>query len=518
MSDPVAVDSSIQGAPDPSQPPQAPPQAPPQQPAPDDQKTHGWRAVLQGALSALKGAGEGALLGGIPGAIAGGVNPKLTQERFNNARTAANQQVQQRAAQIQFTNAEAASQMADARMRDAQREQMPAQLQLKRDEMEQETAKMLINAGIMPRAVAENTTLGATTGAQQLQDANGGAVPQMVYLHVGDHHLAFNPDDMAGNAAVLDQVNTYQQVTGGPQFTSSGQLLKQPNKVQILQGAATLMSPTPIGGQKAEQQIQQYQGYINNVEAWPDDKPNKEKVLNGLKDAQKLLIQANSEATAKQEKLAAARGAAAQNAKAVSVIDPATNRVIYTDARTAKEQGLTPASEGTKLEAKAAQLEDMNVGSQNARKAITGLKTKISPATLVQIQAALKSNSEGYIENAKRNLLESGLSEDQAQYVTSILNLQERALSLRSIGGQGQGSETQRQQILRLLPGIADLDNKQLMKQKLDAFDQQVGIYFKNLPKVNVKGTAASPSGQQQQAPATASGSDFFSNFGGTKR
>jgi hypothetical protein len=135
----------------------------------------------------------------------------------------------------------------------------------------------------------------------------------------------------------------------------------------------------------------------------------------------------------------------------------------------------------------------MQVGSQNARTAIDGLRTKINPATLVQIQAALKSGDEGYIENIKRNLFNQNLSPDVNQYITAVLNLQERALSLRSLGGQGQGSEAQRNAIVRLLPTVADLSNKQLMKNKLDAFDQQVGIYYKNLPKVNVKGTAASP-------------------------
>jgi len=203
-----------------------------------------------------------------------------------------------------------------------------------------------------------------------------------------------------------------------------------------------------------------------------------------------------------QSDLAAARGAAAQNAKAVAVIDPATNRSILVDAKTAKAQQMTPAGEGAKLEAKAAQLQDMQVGSQNARTAIDGLRTKINPATLVQIQAALKSGDEGYIENIKRNLFNQNLSPDVNQYITAVLNLQERALSLRSLGGQGQGSEAQRNAIVRLLPTVADLSNKQLMKSKLDAFDQQVGIYYKNLPKVNVKGTAASPAGQQE-APKT---------------
>jgi len=518
MSDtPVPVSSDIQGAPDPSQAPAAQPQAAPPQadsaappqasPAPaNNPETHGWRAVLKGALAALgqhiKGAGEGALVGGIPGAIMGAASPKMADNALKLRQQSAQNAVQEQAAKIKFTDAEAASQMADAHMRDVQREQMPEELKLRRDEFEQRIAHMYIGMGIMPKAVAENSTDGAHAGVQQIQDANGGAVPPMVYLHVGDHHLAFDPNDLAANAGVLKQVNQYQQITGGQQIPSTLMLQKQPNKTQLVQAASTIFSPTPVGAAKANQQIQQYQGYINTVSAWPDDTPDKKEVLGKLKDAQKLLVDARTADVKQQSDLAAARGAAAQNAKAVAVIDPATNRSILVDAKTAKAQQMTPAGEGAKLEAKAAQLQDMQVGSQNARTAIDGLRTKINPATLVQIQAALKSGDEGYIENIKRNLFNQNLSPDVNQYITAVLNLQERALSLRSLGGQGQGSEAQRNAIVRLLPTVADLSNKQLMKSKLDAFDQQVGIYYKNLPKVNVKGTAASPAGQQE-APKT---------------
>jgi hypothetical protein len=518
MSDtPVPVSSDIQGAPDPSQPPQqaaapaqadsaAPPQASPAPAPADNPETHGWRAVLKGALTALgqhiKGAGEGALAGGLPGAIVGAASPKLADQAMQFQQQSRKNNLDAQAAKIKFADAEAASQMADAHMRDVQREQMPEELKLRRDELEQKIAQMYISMGVMPKAVAENTTDGAHAGAQQLQDANGGAVPAMVYLHVGDHHLAFDPNDLAANAGVLKQVNDYQRIVGGQQIPSTLMLQKQPNKTQLVQSASTIYSPTPVGAAKANQQIQQYQGYINTVSAWPDDTPDKKEVLGKLKDAQKLLVDARTADVKQQSDLAQARGAAAQNAKAIAVIDPATNRSILVDAKTAKAQQMTPAGEGAKLEAKAAQLQDMQVGSQNARTAIDGLRTKINPATLVQIQAALKSGDEGYIENIKRNLFNQNLSPDVNQYITAVLNLQERALSLRSLGGQGQGSEAQRNAIVRLLPTVADLSNKQLMKSKLDAFDQQVGIYYKNLPKVNVKGTAASPAGQQD-APKT---------------
>jgi hypothetical protein len=107
-------------APDQPQAPAAQPQADPSSDAyspaaPGDpdagSSTHGWRAVLKGALSGLenhlKGAGEGALMGGIPGAIAGGLSP-------NSAGVAWQQEQQMRQARADAMTANARSAMADA--------------------------------------------------------------------------------------------------------------------------------------------------------------------------------------------------------------------------------------------------------------------------------------------------------------------------------------------------------------------------------------------------------------------
>ena len=60
--------------------------------------THGWRAVLRGALSGLeshlKGAGEGMLTGGIAGAVTGAIAPSVADTAFKNARAMAQARVQ----------------------------------------------------------------------------------------------------------------------------------------------------------------------------------------------------------------------------------------------------------------------------------------------------------------------------------------------------------------------------------------------------------------------------------------
>src|SRR5437660_8757241 len=86
---------STQPAPQPATPnyPPSPDQPGGQAPSPqaqpvDDPNTHGWRAVLKGALqgleSHLKGAGEGLVAGGVGGAIVGAVNPQMVENALRN--------------------------------------------------------------------------------------------------------------------------------------------------------------------------------------------------------------------------------------------------------------------------------------------------------------------------------------------------------------------------------------------------------------------------------------------------
>lgn len=460
----------------------APPAAAPPAAAQDDPNTHGWRSVLKGALSGLeehlKGAGKGLVAGGIPGAVIGAVDPQ-------QAERAAQMQKAQRESKMKFADAQAASQVADAHLRDAQREQLPKALQMQQDELDQRTAQMWITAGVYPEIVIPNTPDGAHAAADQLMKKYG-AVPSLVYLHMGNEIVGFNPDSLASNSAVLTQVNNFQKVTGGPAYNPAT-LKNAPNKTQLTQDAAHLFSPTFPGMDKAQGMISQYDGYIAKVKLWPDGDSDKIHTLDKLQSAKDGLASAYNKRLEDQNKQAAIRGEAAQNAKAIEVVDPETNVAHFVSAGEAKAKGLTSSATAAKSEAKIAQLEDMQLGSKTARKAVEGLKNGLSPENLVKMTAALRSDSPSYIDKAKDALISGGLTDDQTAFVTAILNLQERALSLRSIGGQGQGSETQREAIVRLLPGLKDLGNPKLMRSKLDAFDQQVSIYFKNIPRVNTK-------------------------------
>ena len=114
----MAPDQQPAAAPQPATTPNYPPSpdqggpVPQSSPDPDaGSNTHGWRAVLRGALSGLEnhleGAGKGLISGGIPGAIVGAVNPAMADNALA-ARTAVQN------ARVQQAQAQAKTAMADA--------------------------------------------------------------------------------------------------------------------------------------------------------------------------------------------------------------------------------------------------------------------------------------------------------------------------------------------------------------------------------------------------------------------
>src|SRR5438309_3683429 len=124
-------DQQPAAAPTPNYPP-SPDQPGGQAPSPqaqpvDDPNTHGWRAVLKGALQGLenhlKGAGEGLITGGIPGAVIGAASPGLA----DNAMAARSAMV---TAHVQQAQAAARSAMQDTQFQADNHDVQMAQSQI----------------------------------------------------------------------------------------------------------------------------------------------------------------------------------------------------------------------------------------------------------------------------------------------------------------------------------------------------------------------------------------------------
>jgi len=162
-----------QSAPQPAAAPNYPPspdqpggQAPSPQAQPvDDPNTHGWRAVLKGALSGLEnhleGAGKGLLAGGIPGAVVGAISPDRAENalqaqgamqtaRVQAAQAAAKSAMQDTAFQADNHNVQLAQAQVHLQQLQANYDSMPKDFQ---DHLMQEGAEAgqhILDSGIEP--------------------------------------------------------------------------------------------------------------------------------------------------------------------------------------------------------------------------------------------------------------------------------------------------------------------------------------------------------------------------------
>jgi hypothetical protein len=99
----------------------------------------------------------------------------------------------------------------------------------------------------------------------------------------------------------------------------------------------------------------------------------------------------------------------------------------------------------------------------------------------------------GVMSNEVQTLLGTQqLTPAQQDFVVWVAQLQERALSLRNVAGMGAGSDQLRNAILATLPGVKS-GNKQMALKQLDAFDNQVALLERGVPKVRGQGGVTPP-------------------------
>lgn len=196
----------------------------------------------------------------------------------------------------------------------------------------------------------------------------------------------------------------------------------------------------------------------------------------------------------------AARGAGYNQSRPVQVADENGN-LVWMSAGEAEARDLAPAAEAVKTGGRIAQMNDIENASKQVRAALkeTGNES-FSPTQVAKLTMAMKETDPTVMRNEIANLAASGLTPAQQDLVTWLYQLQERALSLRSIAGMGQGSETTRLAILKALPGITSGNTEMAFKQ-LDAFDNMVKNLRGGIPNVKGKlgsGTAGGGENQNQ--------------------
>lgn len=148
-------------------------------------------------------------------------------------------------------------------------------------------------------------------------------------------------------------------------------------------------------------------------------------------------------------------------------------------------------SAGVQAASKDKQFADIDYAADKARAAINGLDKPMNAFQIAKLEMAMRETDPGVFNTEIDTMLGSQkLTEPQQDFVTWIAQLHERAMSLRSIAGMGQGSESLRQAIIATLPGIKSGD-KQLMLKQLDAFQNQAKILSEGVPNIKPQGEGA---------------------------
>jgi hypothetical protein len=184
---------------------------------------------------------------------------------------------------------------------------------------------------------------------------------------------------------------------------------------------------------------------------------------------------------------AGARGMAYGQYRPVQAINPATGNVEYMFAKDAIASGAAGASEGTRLMSKDAQISDIQTASGYLRDSIKKLDRPFDAQQIAKLTLALQSQDENVARTELQTLAGSQeLTPAQQDFVIWVNQINERAMSLRSIAGQGQGAQDLRNAVRNMLPGVRSGSQEMALKQ-LDAFDQQVKILKSGIPGVKKK-------------------------------
>lgn len=485
---PPPVTATPEGGPAPAP---AAPQAPPDSQA--DPAKHGWRNVVVGAL-------KGLALGGVPGAIQGGVDPNRANAAYAQQQQTAQAKLQQAQANVKFQNASAAETVANAQYHDALRQQLPKELQAQASQRDQSMVQFFIDHGIQPHVVTDNTADGAQAGLEQLTSAHG-AVPPLTVFHLGDKLVGFDLNQVGNNQQLLPLVNQIGSIVGRPQVDlATWNKLPAGAKAKAVDEASHFFNPPVQGSDKIDGQIEQYKNYAAAAALAPDS-PEKPETVSKLKGVVDYLQRAKAANQKSKVELAGVRGSAAQNARAVAVVDD-QGQLSYQHAGDAIASGTAPAAQGVQALAKEAQFKEIVTASGKLRQAIKALPdTPFTPKDIASLTLATRSSDPKVLSNIAASFAgNQQLTPEQRAFAVWATQLNERALSLRNVAGMGQGSDDLRKAIQATLPSLRSGD-KDMMNRQLDAFDQQVQQLHLGVPKVKGHSTPA----LTQSAPAASS-------------
>ena len=169
-----------------------------------------------------------------------------------------------------------------------------------------------------------------------------------------------------------------------------------------------------------------------------------------------------------------ARAKAFNMFRPLDVMD-ADGNVYYTTAQKAIEEGFAGSGAGIKLRSRESQMKDIDTASGRARQAIVAMDKKLTASQIARLKFAMTTDDETLARTEMKALASEASSEKEQDFMVWISQLNERAMSLRSVAGLGSSAQDMRDAIRSLLPNIGSGSTALMLKQ-LDAFDQQVKV------------------------------------------
>lgn len=206
--------------------------------------------------------------------------------------------------------------------------------------------------------------------------------------------------------------------------------------------------------------------------------------------------QVQSNADHRNQVAAQARAQAYASTREYGVIDSQTGglAMISPDVINKNPGRYAPASQAIQVKNRSSLFDEIDYTSKQVNQAINDLPdTGFDAKSRAQISAVLRDNDP---RSALSTFLSSEaagtLSDAQVNYLTGLVSLDESAMSLRSLGGMGQGSDSVRNAIVRMLPGTGTPSKKYAQRQ-MQLFQGEVDQLRKSVPKLGGNANANQP-------------------------
>jgi hypothetical protein len=284
-------------------------------------------SLLLGALSGLanhiKGMGEGAVLGGIPGAVEGAVAPNVVEQTWAQKQQINANAVAASNAQVRFENARAAASSVQALAENQRFHQMSQDWKNQQEDRGLQQVTYFKNQGINPIMVVHDDDAGNNAmAALQHLSATRGSVPSLYVAHIQNNLVAYDVSQIAASPSVpsfVNDVREYQNLT--PLDPAVWAKMSPADRQSLTDQSLRFFNPVPEATpQKISQQISNYRSMRTayGIAHSDDDADTLKGNLDKFDTVIKSLESARDDLSSSLASAAGAKTAAQQQAKAAN--------------------------------------------------------------------------------------------------------------------------------------------------------------------------------------------------------